>query len=199
MKIFSAIEHPQVKINLNSKKTKQPSQLTVSATLQTKRSIDGCSFPKTYTPTGFLSEKISCKSMVNGKKNQIFLLQNLRFHANAATRTLLHARVNQKPGCVRKDSLQLRYGTLLNNLFRNRQDACSTRDEFSYETGILPVINNSARYELQPAEPLKNPVSLILVHHTKSDFNTPFIIESASTHILCVDAVSTAKPNKGDL
>ena len=96
------------------------------------------------------------------------MLQNLRFHANAATRTFLHARVNQKPGCVRKDALQLRYGTLLNNLFMNRQDACSTRDEFSCETGILPVLNNSARCELQPAEPLKNPVSLILVHHIVS-------------------------------
>ncbi|MEG3902246.1 MULTISPECIES: hypothetical protein [unclassified Microcoleus] len=52
----------------------------------------------------------------------------------------------------------------------------------------MPVLKNSARCELQPAEPLKNPVSLILVHHPKSDF----IIESASTHILCVDAVSTA-------
>ncbi|MEG4857709.1 hypothetical protein QUB75_08485 [Microcoleus sp. K1-B6] len=76
--------------------------------------------------------------------------------------------------------------------------ACSTRDKFYCGTGILPVLKNSARYELQPSESLKNPVSLILVHHPKSDFNTPFIIESASTHILCVDAVSTAKPDKGD-
>ncbi len=80
----------------------------------------------------------------------------------------------------------------------NRQDACSTRKFISCGTGILPVLN-SARCELQPADPLKNPVSLILVHHTKSDFNTPLIIESASTHILCVDAVSTAKPDQGDL
>jgi len=65
----------------------------------------------------------------------------------------------------------------------NRQDACSTRKFISRFTGILPVLKNSARCELQPADPLKNPVSLILVHHPKSDFNTPFIIESASTHI----------------
>jgi len=81
----------------------------------------------------------------------------------------------------------------------NRQDACSTIKFIFCGTGILPVLKNSARCELQPAEPLKNPLSLILVHHTKSDFNTPFIIESASTHILCVDAVSTAKPDKGGL
>ncbi|AFZ09748.1 hypothetical protein Osc7112_5521 [Oscillatoria nigro-viridis PCC 7112] len=79
----------------------------------------------------------------------------------------------------------------------NRQDACSTRDKFSRFTGILPVLKNSARCELQPAERLKKPVSLILVHHPKSDFNTPLIIESASTHILCVDAVSTAKVERG--
>ena len=79
----------------------------------------------------------------------------------------------------------------------NRQDACSTIEQFSCGTGILPVLQNSARCELQPADPLKNPVSLILVHHTKSDCNTSFIIESASTHILCVDAISTAKPDQG--
>lgn len=154
MKIFSAIEHPQVKTNLNSKKRKQPSQPTVSQRLKTKRSIDRCSFPKTYASTGFLSEKISCKSIVNSKKTKFFLLQNLRFHAHAATRIVMDARVNQKSGCFRKDALQ-------------------------------------------PAEPVKNAVSLILVHHPKSDFNRPFIIESASTHLLCVDAVSTAKPDKG--
>ncbi|MEG3940390.1 amino acid adenylation domain-containing protein [Microcoleus sp. S36b_A3] len=34
--------------------------------------------------------------------------------------------------------------TILNDLFRNRQDACSTRDEFSCGTGILPVLDKSA-------------------------------------------------------
>ncbi|MEG4272031.1 MULTISPECIES: amino acid adenylation domain-containing protein [unclassified Microcoleus] len=34
-------------------------------------------------------------------------------------------------------------GIILNDLFRNRQDACSTRDEFSCGTGILPVLDNS--------------------------------------------------------
>ncbi|MEG4381391.1 MULTISPECIES: hypothetical protein [unclassified Microcoleus] len=63
---------------------------------------------------------------------------------------------------------------------------------FIVEQAEKPVHKNSARCELPPAEPLKKPVSLILVHHPKSDFNSPFIIESASTHILCVDAVSTA-------
>src|SRR6476469_1777417 len=133
------------------------------------------------------------------KTTRYFGLQNLRFPAHVATRTVLDARVNQKPGCFRKDALQLRSGTILNNLFMNRQDACSTKDKFSCGTGILPVLKNSARCELQPAKPLKNPVSLIWVDHTKSDFNTPFIIESASTHLLCVDAVSTAKRDKGDL
>ncbi|NQE38012.1 hypothetical protein E5S67_05794 [Microcoleus sp. IPMA8] len=155
-------------------------------------SINPCSFPNSYASTGFLSEKISCKSIVNAKKNQFFLLQNLPFHAKAAIRIALHARVNQKPGCVRKDALQLRSCTILNNLFMHRQDACSTRKFLSCGTGILPVFKNSARCELQPADPLKNPVSLILVHHTKSDFNTPFILESASADLLCPDAVSTA-------
>ena len=35
-------------------------------------------------------------------------------------------------------------GIILNDLFRNRQDACSTRDEFSCGTGILPVLDNGA-------------------------------------------------------
>ncbi|MEG4306448.1 amino acid adenylation domain-containing protein, partial [Microcoleus sp. D3_18a_C4] len=34
--------------------------------------------------------------------------------------------------------------TILNDLFRNRQDACSTRDEFYCGTGILPVLDNNA-------------------------------------------------------
>ncbi|MEG4146110.1 MASE1 domain-containing protein [Microcoleus sp. Pol12B5] len=41
-----------------------------------------------------------------------------------------------------KFPLKLRCFTILNYLFRNRQDACSTRDEFDCVTGILPVIEN---------------------------------------------------------
>ncbi|MEG4197139.1 amino acid adenylation domain-containing protein [Microcoleus sp. Pol12A5] len=35
-------------------------------------------------------------------------------------------------------------GTILPDLFRNRQDACSTRDEFYCGTGILPILDNNA-------------------------------------------------------
>ena len=126
------------------------------------------SIPKTYASTRFLLKKHRKTRSQTVKKSRYFGLQNIRFHTKVATRTLLDARLNQKPGCVRKDALQLRSGTLLNNLFMNRQDACSTRDKFSCGRGILPVLKNSARCELQPAEPLKNPVSLILVHHIVS-------------------------------
>jgi hypothetical protein len=30
----------------------------------------------------------------------------------------------------------------------NRQDACSTKDKFSCGTGILPVADNGARYQI---------------------------------------------------
>ena len=53
------------------------------------------------------------------------------------------------------------------------------------------------KYLLQPADAVKNPVSLILVDHPKSDFNTPFILESPSADLVCADAVSTAKSDKG--
>ncbi|WP_445174261.1 hypothetical protein [Microcoleus sp.] len=36
----------------------------------------------------------------------------------------------------------------------NRQDACSTKGEFSCGTGILPVADNGARCELKPTEKL---------------------------------------------
>jgi len=32
--------------------------------------------------------------------------------------------------------------------FMNRQDACSTKDKFSCGTGILPVADNGARYQI---------------------------------------------------
>ncbi|MEG4941779.1 amino acid adenylation domain-containing protein [Microcoleus sp. F4-D5] len=41
-------------------------------------------------------------------------------------------------------------GTILKDLFRNRQDACSTRDEFYCGTGILPVLDNGATSEFKP-------------------------------------------------
>ena len=41
-------------------------------------------------------------------------------------------------------------GTILNDLFRNRQDACSTRDEFFCGTGILPVLDNGATSQFKP-------------------------------------------------
>ncbi|MEG4172640.1 MULTISPECIES: MASE1 domain-containing protein [unclassified Microcoleus] len=46
-----------------------------------------------------------------------------------------------------KFPLKLRCFIILNYLFRNRQDACSTRDEFSCGTGILPVLDNGVRGE----------------------------------------------------
>ncbi|MEG4624155.1 MASE1 domain-containing protein [Microcoleus sp. w1-18aA5] len=46
-----------------------------------------------------------------------------------------------------KFPLKLRYFTILNYLFRNRQDACSTRDEFDCVTGILPVLENGVTGE----------------------------------------------------
>ncbi len=44
--------------------------------------------------------------------------------------------------------LFLRCCTILNYLFRNRQDACSTRKFTLCGTGILPVLENGARCEL---------------------------------------------------
>ncbi|WP_445171388.1 hypothetical protein [Microcoleus sp.] len=55
-----------------------------------------------------------------------------------------------------------------------------------------------ANTSLHPADAVKTAVSLILVHHPKSDFNTPFILESASADQVCPDAVSTAKFYKKD-
>ncbi|MEG4118497.1 MASE1 domain-containing protein [Microcoleus sp. N9_B4] len=46
-----------------------------------------------------------------------------------------------------KFPLKLRCFIILNSLFRNRQDACSTRDEFDCGTGILPVLDNGATGE----------------------------------------------------
>jgi len=40
--------------------------------------------------------------------------------------------------------------TIFSDLFRNRQDACSTRDEFSCGTGILPVLDNDATSQFKP-------------------------------------------------
>ena len=48
--------------------------------------------------------------------------------------------------------LKLRSCTIVNYLFRNRQDACSTRDEFYCGTGILPVLENGATSQLKPTE-----------------------------------------------
>jgi hypothetical protein len=63
-----------------------------------------------------------------------------------------------------------------------------------------PVTRNRifcANTSLHPADAVKNPVSLILVHHPKSDFNTPLILESASADQECPDALSSAKSDKG--
>lgn len=54
-----------------------------------------------------------------------------------------------------------------------------------------------ANTSLHPADAVKNPVSLIWVHHPKSDFNTPFILDSASADVVCLEAVETAKSYKG--
>ncbi|WP_333342511.1 hypothetical protein [Microcoleus sp. T3B2] len=42
----------------------------------------------------------------------------------------------------------LRCCTIVNKLFRNRQDACSTRKFTLCGTGILPVLENGARCEV---------------------------------------------------
>jgi hypothetical protein len=55
-----------------------------------------------------------------------------------------------------------------------------------------------ANTSLHPADAVKNPVSLMLVHHPKSNFHTPFILESASAGLVYPDAVSTTKFYKGD-
>ena len=49
-----------------------------------------------------------------------------------------------------KFPLKLRCFIILNYLFRNRQVACSTRDEFSCGTGILPVLDNGVKCEIKP-------------------------------------------------
>ncbi|MEG3894600.1 MULTISPECIES: MASE1 domain-containing protein [unclassified Microcoleus] len=49
-----------------------------------------------------------------------------------------------------KFPIKLRCFIILNYLFRNRQDACSTRDEFSCGTGILPVLDNGVKCEIKP-------------------------------------------------
>ncbi|WP_445300373.1 amino acid adenylation domain-containing protein [Microcoleus sp. B9-D4] len=41
-------------------------------------------------------------------------------------------------------------GTILNDLFRNRQDACSTEKFISCGTGILPVLDNGATSHFKP-------------------------------------------------
>jgi len=47
-----------------------------------------------------------------------------------------------------KFPLKLRCFIILNYLFRNRQDACSTRDEFYCGTGILPVLDQGGRCDV---------------------------------------------------
>ena len=44
---------------------------------------------------------------------------------------------------------KLRCGIIFNYLFGNRQDACSTRDEFLCGTGILPVLDNAVSSEMR--------------------------------------------------
>jgi hypothetical protein len=52
-------------------------------------------------------------------------------------------------GRVYKNRVNLRCCTILNKLFMNRQDACSTRKFTLCGTGILPVLENGARCELK--------------------------------------------------
>ncbi len=51
-----------------------------------------------------------------------------------------------------ESQLKLTSCTIVNKLFMNRQDACSTKDEFSRFTGILPVLENGAASQLKPTE-----------------------------------------------
>ena len=41
-------------------------------------------------------------------------------------------------------------GTILHDLFRNKQDACSTKKFISWGTGILPVLDNGATSQFKP-------------------------------------------------
>ncbi|PHX56958.1 hypothetical protein CP500_002405 [Tychonema bourrellyi FEM_GT703] len=52
----------------------------------------------------------------------------------------------------------------------NRQDACSTKSEFSCGTGILPVVDRSARCEFNPT----------------TDRRVNFLVEQASCLLLIV-------------
>ena len=49
-----------------------------------------------------------------------------------------------------KFPLKLRFFIILNYLFRNRQDACEARDEFSRFTGKMPVLDNGVKCEIKP-------------------------------------------------
>ena len=60
-----------------------------------------------------------------------------------------HISQGLKPLSYSLSRLKLRCCTILNKLFMNRQDACSTKSEFSCGTGILPVLENGARCELK--------------------------------------------------
>ncbi|MEG3968185.1 hypothetical protein QUA00_11250, partial [Microcoleus sp. T2B6] len=55
---------------------------------------------------------------------------------------------NRQDACSTRDEFYCGTGTIVSN----RQDACSTRDEFYCGTGILPVpkrlIENGATYEM---------------------------------------------------
>ena len=56
---------------------------------------------------------------------------------------------NSHPPAVVAKQLELRCCTILNKLFMNRQDACSTRKFTLCGTGILPVLEKGARGELE--------------------------------------------------
>ncbi|MEG4008471.1 MASE1 domain-containing protein [Microcoleus sp. Pol11C1] len=49
-----------------------------------------------------------------------------------------------------KYPLKLRCFIILNYLFRNSQDACSTRDEFDCRTAKMPVLENGVKCEIKP-------------------------------------------------
>ncbi|UNU26327.1 phosphodiester glycosidase family protein [Microcoleus vaginatus] len=68
---------------------------------------------------------------------------------------LIHASISRQGMNSLADSesrLKVRCCTIVNYLFRNRQDACSTRDEFYCGTGILPVLENGATSQLKATE-----------------------------------------------
>ena len=91
-----------------------------------------------------------------------------------------------------KFPLKLRCFIILNYLFRNRQDACSTRDEFSCGTGILPVLDNGVKCEIKPG----------IISSLKAFFkwvNSQFQVSSYKFQVTHYPSTFSAKENRYNL